>query len=78
MLICGCAGQVTDVLEKLRWFLAAGYMLVGVGWIVVGTAGTTKWVQVAIGIVWLAGGVVWLLGLLLRHRRRQQSATGQL
>jgi hypothetical protein len=49
----------------------------GAGWIVVGAAGTTNWVQVAIGIVWIAGGAGWGLGLL-RHRRRQRSATSQV
>jgi hypothetical protein len=58
-------------------FNAAGYVLVGIGWIVMGAVGTTNWVHVGIGVVWMAGGVCWWLGLLAR-RRRQRSAVSQL
>jgi hypothetical protein len=65
------------VREKFMWLLAAGYVLVKAGWIVVGAAGTTNWVQVAIGVVWMIGGFCWWLGLLRRRRRQRSAVTGR-
>lgn len=65
--------------EQIRWRrgLGAGYILLGVFWIIDGIVGTTNisYEDVGIGLGWILGGAAWFWGVArLQHRAERSSA----
>lgn len=65
--------------QQMRWrrALGAGYVVLGVLWIIRSVIGTTKisYVNVGIGLVWILGGACWFWGVA-RWRRRAERSNG--